>query len=48
LVGGVASIISDRLLSEEPQALIDLEPQLAEFLLVPYLGRAEASRFTQN
>ncbi|HEX5984704.1 MAG TPA: hypothetical protein VFY69_10900 [Solirubrobacterales bacterium] len=48
LVGGVASIISDRLLSEEPQALVDLEPQLAEFLLVPYLGRAGASRFTQN
>ena len=48
LVGGVASIIADRLLSEEPQALIDLEPQLAEFLLVPYLGRAEASRFAQN
>jgi AcrR family transcriptional regulator len=48
LVGGVASIISARLLSEEPQALIDLEPQLAEFLLVPYLGRAEASRFTQK
>jgi len=48
LVGGVASIISDRLLSEEPRALIDLEPQLTEFLLVPYLGRAEASRFAQN
>lgn len=48
LVGGVASIIFGRLLSEEPRALIDLEPQLAEFLLVPYLGRAGASRFTQG
>jgi AcrR family transcriptional regulator len=48
LVGGVASIVSDRLLSEEPQALIDLEPQLAEFLLVPYLGRDEASKLAQN
>ena len=48
LVGGIASIISDRLLSEEPRALIDLEPQLAEFLLLPYLGRAEASRFTRT
>lgn len=47
LVGGIASIVSDRLLSEEPQTLVDLEPQLAEFLLVPYLGRAEASRFAQ-
>lgn len=48
LIGGVASIVSDRLLSEEPQALIELEPQLTEFLLVPYLGRAEASRFAQG
>lgn len=48
LVGGVASIVADRLLSEEPKALIDLEPQLVEFLLLPYLGRAEASKFTQN
>lgn len=47
LVGGIASIVSARLLSEEPQALVDLEPQLAEFLLVPYLGRSEANRFTQ-
>jgi AcrR family transcriptional regulator len=48
LIGGIASIVSDRLLSEEPQALAALEPQLAEFLLLPYLGRAEASRFTQS
>jgi AcrR family transcriptional regulator len=48
LIGGVASIVSDRLLSEEPQALIDLEPQLAEFLLVPYLGRVEANKFAQS
>jgi AcrR family transcriptional regulator len=48
LVGGVASIVSGRLLSEEPRALIDLEPQLAEFLLVPYLGRGEAKKFAQS
>jgi AcrR family transcriptional regulator len=48
LVGGIASIVSGRLLTEEPQSLIDLEPQLAEFLLVPYLGRAEANKFAQN
>ena len=41
-------VIADRLLSEAPKALIDLEPQLIEFLLLPYLGRAEASRFTRN
>ncbi|MDQ2631072.1 MAG: hypothetical protein M3Y75_08880 [Actinomycetota bacterium] len=48
LVGGVASIVSDRLLSEEPQALVALLPQLTEFLLVPYLGRDAASRFAQS
>lgn len=44
LIGGVASIVSSRLLSEEPRTLIQLEPQFAEFLLLPYLGRTEASR----
>jgi AcrR family transcriptional regulator len=48
LIGGVASIVSDRLLSEEPRALFELEPQFAEFLLVPYLGREEASRFARS
>lgn len=48
LVGGIASIVSDRLLSEEPAALAELEPQLAEFLLVPYLGRSEARRIAQG
>jgi AcrR family transcriptional regulator len=44
LIGGIASIVSARLLTEEPQTLLDLEPQFAEFLLLPYLGRAEAGR----
>jgi hypothetical protein len=35
------------LLVEEPQTLPELEPQFAEFLLLPYLGRAEASRFAR-
>lgn len=48
LVGGIASIVSDRLLSEEPQALAELEPQLAEFILVPYLGRSEAKRVVEG
>lgn len=48
LVGGIASIVSDRLLSEQPQALAGLEPQLAEFILVPYLGRAGARRVAQG
>ena len=48
LIGGVASIISQRLLAEEPRALPALEPQLAEFLLLPYLGQEGASRFGRN
>jgi AcrR family transcriptional regulator len=47
LIGGVASIVSARLLSEEPRTLVALEPQLAEFLLLPYLGRAAASRLAR-
>lgn len=48
LVGGIASIVSDRLLSEEPRTLVDLEPQLAEFILLPYVGRSEASRIARG
>lgn len=44
LVGGIASIISGHLLAEEPQALAELEPQLAELVLMPYLGQSEAKR----
>jgi AcrR family transcriptional regulator len=47
LIGGIASIVSDRLLSEEPKAIAELEPELAEFLLLPYLGRAGANRFAR-
>jgi TetR/AcrR family transcriptional regulator len=44
LVGGIASIISGHLLAEEPQVLVDLEPELIELVLIPYLGQAEAKR----
>ena len=44
LIGGVASIVSAHLLAEDPAALPVLEPGLAETLLVPYLGEAEARR----
>jgi AcrR family transcriptional regulator len=47
LIGGVASIVSARLLSEEPRALRELGPQFVEFLLLPYLGRAEASKIAR-
>lgn len=42
LVGGVASVVSVHLLMEEPARIPALEPDLAEFVLMPYLGRAEA------
>lgn len=48
LVGGVASIISGRLLDEEPQALVALEPELLELVLLPYLGRERAREFAQG
>jgi AcrR family transcriptional regulator len=38
LTGGIASIISGRLLAEEPQALSELEPELLQLLLTPYIG----------
>jgi AcrR family transcriptional regulator len=44
LVGGIASIISGHLLAEEPQVLFELEPQLTELVLMPYLGQNEAKR----
>jgi AcrR family transcriptional regulator len=44
LVGGVASIVSEHLLAEDPGALAALESELVESLLVPYLGEDEAKR----
>lgn len=44
LVGGVASLLRQRLLREEPTATPGLEIELFELLLMPYLGREEARR----
>lgn len=44
LIGGIASIVTDRLLAEQPQALVDLGPQMAEFILTPYIGQVAAKR----
>lgn len=44
LVGGVASVVSERLLREEPTATPALEAELTELLLIPYLGQVEARR----
>jgi AcrR family transcriptional regulator len=42
LVGAVSSVINGRLLSGEP--LDDLEPQLVQLVLTPYIGPAAAAR----
>jgi AcrR family transcriptional regulator len=44
LVGGIASIVSNHLLMEDPRAIAALESQLVELLLIPYVGEEEARR----
>jgi len=44
LVGGVASIVCGHLLDENPRAIVRLEAQLVELLLIPYVGVDEARR----
>src|SRR3954452_22233618 len=40
LIGGIASILCDHLMGENPAAIPLLEPQLVELLLIPYLGES--------
>lgn len=44
LVGGVASLLRQRLLREEPTVTPPLELELTELLLIPYVGPGEARR----
>jgi AcrR family transcriptional regulator len=44
LIGGIASIVSQHLLAEDPGVLLELESGLVEALLIPYLGEGEAKR----
>jgi AcrR family transcriptional regulator len=44
LVGGIASIVAEHLLAEDPGALAAMETELLESLLVPYLGERDARR----
>jgi AcrR family transcriptional regulator len=44
LVGGIASLVNQRLLREEGAATPSLQSELTEFLLFPYLGAGEARR----
>jgi hypothetical protein len=47
LVGGVAEIIGSRLRSGREQELPDLAAELAELVLTPYVGAAEARRLAR-
>jgi len=44
LVGGIASLLGQRLLREEPTVTPPLELELTELLLIPYVGQSEARR----
>jgi AcrR family transcriptional regulator len=44
VVGGIASLLSRRVLAEEIDQLADFLPEIGEFALTPYLGAAEARR----
>jgi AcrR family transcriptional regulator len=44
VVGGIASLLSRRVLAEETEQLRDFLPEIGEFALTPYLGAAEARR----
>lgn len=48
LVGGVASIVAHQLLAEDARGLVELEPQLTEFILIFYLDRDEAERIVND
>jgi AcrR family transcriptional regulator len=44
IVGGIASLLTRRVLASETASLPGLLPEIAEFALTPYLGAAEARR----
>jgi AcrR family transcriptional regulator len=47
LIGATTSIVGMRLLSGQADQLRDLEPQLVQLLLMPYVGVAEARRVAE-
>lgn len=47
LIGAAASLIGDRLLSDRADRLPDLEPELLQLMLMPYLGVGEARRVAE-
>lgn len=45
LVGGIATTVADRMRHATPDAIRATVPELVEFVLLPYLGPAEARRW---
>ena len=45
LVGGIVTTIADRMRHETPNALRRTAPELVEFVLLPYVGPAEARKW---
>jgi hypothetical protein len=48
LAGGMASLISRRIMAGREDELGDLLPALVEFVLTPYLGTVEAARLARE
>lgn len=44
LIGGIATVVARGLIADERQQFPDLQAQLVEFTLLPYLGTAGAAR----
>jgi AcrR family transcriptional regulator len=47
-VGALVSLVQRKVAAGEAEQLVDLLPDCAEFVLTPYLGPAEASRFSRE
>jgi hypothetical protein len=45
LIGGLVNVITQRLLSEQPESSLEIASGMVEFTLLPYLGADEAKRW---
>lgn len=47
VVGAISGIVAGRLMNDDAESLPELEPQLVELVLLPYIGAEEASRLAK-
>ena len=47
VVGAVSGIVAGRLMNDQAEGLPELEPQIVELVLLPYIGAEEASRLAK-